>query len=123
MTRIILAALAGTLLAAAAPAPPAVGAEPALRLLLAAASMPIPPSSSCYGIIPGVPRPKLGDFLATPLAALDSGTNRVSGGCTHGQCHVRITHNAGEDVFSSEFRFRTLRGRLVPASLSCFSTP
>lgn len=121
--RAILPPLAGALLLGAAPAPPAEGTEPALRLLLAASSLPIPPSSSCYGVIPGVPKPKLGDFLATPLAALDSGTNRVSGGCAKGQCHVRITHNAGEDVFSSEFSFRTLRGRLVPASLRCVSTP
>ena len=123
MTRWPLILAAVSVLPGAALARPVVGTEAALRMLLAASALWIPPASSCYGIIPGLPQPKLGDFLATPLAALDSGTNRVTGGCEQGQCRVRITHSAGEDVFSSEYRFRTARGRLVPASLRCFSTP
>ncbi|MBE7202271.1 MAG: hypothetical protein INR70_31320 [Parafilimonas terrae] len=99
------------------------GAEAALRILLAGASLAIPHASSCYGVIPSVPRPTLGDLVATPLAGLDRGVNRVEGGCERGRCRIRISHRAGEDVFSHEFRFRTAQGRLVPASLRCLSTP
>ncbi len=98
--------------------------EAALRILLAASSLPVPSSSpSCHSILSGVPRPTIGDHLATPLSGLDRGANRVSGACDRGRCRVRITHRAGEDVFSYEYRFRTEQGRLVPDSLECFSTP
>jgi len=110
------------LLTAAAPAA-AEGTEAALRILLAGSSLPVPPSPSCQGIRPAGPRPTIGDLLAIPLAGLDGGTNRVGGGCDRGRCRVRITHRAGEDVFFYEYRFRAARGRLVPASLECFSTP
>lgn len=120
MRRAVLFAAALALPGASAPT---VGAEGAMRMMLAASSLPIPASSTCHAIVPGVPRPTLGDLLATPLAALDGGENRVAGGCDRGQCRVQITHSAGEDVFSSEYRFRTAHGKLTPASLRCFGTP
>ena len=114
---------AGMLVLIAAVPPSSVSTEGAMRMLLAAAPMSVPPSSTCYGMIPGVPRPTLGDMLAIPLAALDRGANRVSGGCRDDRCRIRITHSAGEDVFSYDYRFRAERGAMVPASLECFSTP
>ena len=123
MKRWLILIAATLALPGAAPVSPTVKTEAALRMLLAASSLPIPPSSSCHGIIPGVPRPRLGDFLATAFAGLDAGANRVSGGCDGNRCKVQITHSAGEDVFSYDYRFRTARGKLVPASLGCFSTP
>jgi hypothetical protein len=119
-----LAIVAALLLPAAAPRAPAVNAEGALRLLLGASATPIPAASSCHAVVPGVSRPTLGDLLATPLAGLDGGANRVTGGCEDGRCHVKITHRGEEeDVFAAEYRFSARGGRLVRASLSCFSTP
>lgn len=116
----------GALLAAAVAAEPADGAAPALRPLLAltaAADTPLAAGSSCGGAIPGVRRPTLGALLASRLAYLDAGENRVTGGCEAGACKVEITHAAGEDVASAQFRFRLKAGRLDPKSLSCILTP
>jgi len=124
MGRRTIRVAAALLLLGAAPVIQSETTEDALRVLLAASSLPIPPASSCYGLVRGVARPTLGDFLATPLAGLNQGTNRVTGGCDRDRCRVLITHSAGEeDLFSYEYRFRTARGRLVPASLTCISTP
>ena len=96
----------------------------ALRILLAASATPIPARSSCAGTLPGVTRVTLGALVASRLATFEAGDNRVDGACdARGACRVAITRSAGEDVENSEFRFRTRRGVLLPASLQCLSTP
>lgn len=124
--RLIALAAAALALPAAAPVTPVtpVDVEHALRFLLAATSLPVTAATpSCGGLIVGVPKPTLGDMLAIPFGGLDGGVNRVAGGCIGDQCSVQIGHDAGDDVYSYEYRFKTARGKLVPASLQCFSTP
>ena len=125
-TRLAALAAAALALPAAAPVAPVepVGVEGALRFLLAAMSLrtaTLP--SSCHAMIVGVPKPTLGDMLAIAFGGFDGGDNRVAGGCTGDQCRVEIGHDAGDDVYSFEYRFRTTGGKLVPASLLCGSTP
>ena len=99
----------------------------ALSLLLAASATPIKHGSSCDEAIVGKPRrplgPTLADVMADKLTGFEEGSNRGAGGCAGDQCRVVLTHQGGEeDLFQWEYRFRTARGKLVPASLSCFGT-
>lgn len=128
MRRLAPALAAGLLLlpdpaAAAEPVAPIVRTEVALRYLLGASALSLPRSSPCAGVIAGVPLPRFGDYLAIAFSGLDGGANRVWGGCDRERCRIQITHAAGEDVYSYDYRFRVARGKLVPASLTCFSTP
>ncbi|WP_419809442.1 hypothetical protein [Sphingomonas sp.] len=95
----------------------------AVGVLLAASATPIARGSSCDAEIRGKPRRTLGDVMADKLAGFAEGSNQIAGGCAGGQCRVVLTHRGGEeDLFQYEYRFRVARGRLVPASLSCFGS-
>ena len=96
---------------------------PPLLALLAASDTPMAPGSSCAGAIPGVRHPTLGALLASRLAYLETGENRVTGSCKAGACRVQVTHADGEDVASAEFRFRIKASRLDPRTLVCILTP
>ena len=95
-----------------------------LRILLGASATPIPARSSCAGNLPGVTQLTVGALVASRLATFEDGDNRVTGTCDRGgTCSVSIVHSAGDDVENMEFRFRTKAGKLIPATLSCVSTP
>lgn len=115
------ACLLGPGTAAAAPDPTA--AATAWRALLASANARIPADSSCHGDYGTGATPTVGDLLASQLAYMHRGRNRIEGQCRRAQCKLTLARAAGEDVSSITIEFRTARGRAVPASLSCLMTP
>jgi hypothetical protein len=92
----------------------------ALNALLAAANDTIPAkASTCQGHDAHTRALKVKDLLALRLAYLHTGQNIIAGSCMDMQCHVSITHAAGEDVASAvvhrpEHHCWELHGHAVP---------
>lgn len=100
-----------------------VETEKVLNILFSHVDQVIPKSSSCYEHYAGTDNPTIRNLLATSLAYLYNGNNVVAGFCTKGNCTVKITHDAGEDVSSTTVFFSLREGRIDAASLRCVITP
>ncbi|RZJ49140.1 MAG: hypothetical protein EON49_27350 [Acidovorax sp.] len=101
-----------------------IATHQALNALLAAANDTIPAKvSTCQGHDAHTRALKVRDLLAMRLAYLHTGQNIIAGSCMGMQCHVSITHAAGEDVASAVVHFRVHKGRAVASTLRCEITP
>ena len=97
--------------------------EKALNALFRHGDQIIPESSSCYDRYADTETPTINNLLAMNLAYLYDGANAIRGACVENKCIIRITHAAGEDVFSTTIYFALKQGRMDATSLQCMITP
>lgn len=100
----------------------------ALTALMEVANEPIPKESPCMGHYGTHEPPRIKDLLSMPLAYLDTGENRITGtvedlGQGEQLCTLLITHAKGEDVASTQIRFKLHRGKALVGTLTCLMTP
>jgi len=95
----------------------------ALRALFAVSNAEIPASSTCFGHYVWSQKATVKDMLAVWMSGLEHGKNVIAGNCQSGQCAVRITHSAEEDVSSATIVFNIIRGKASIPTLQCVMTP
>ena len=94
-----------------------------LSALMSESNSIIPTNSSCVGNYGQKGKAAVKDMLSVQLAYLYSGVNKITGNCINDQCQLSIEHNAGEDVYFADIRFKLRNGKARISTLHCILTP